>query len=105
MPSTLFDRYQDGKLRPEGTQISTSKLDPNLVIEKLDQVSVNFDCAAKTNIALGLVGFLLINIEPANTVISTLMIKQSLREVFAALYQSRLDGFTEQGCCFVPKQT
>ena len=37
-----------------------SKLDPNLVNEKLDQVIENFDCAAKINIALR---FVLRNIE------------------------------------------
>ena len=40
-----------------------SKLDPNLVNEKLEQVFEKLDCAAKINIALG---FVLRSIETGN---------------------------------------
>ena len=47
-----------------------SKLDRNLFNEKLDKVFEKLDCAAKVNIALGLV---LLNIETCEIVVSTLM--------------------------------
>ena len=46
--------------RPKVFNFQFSKLDPNLVNEKLDQVFEKLDCAAKINIALG---FVLRNIE------------------------------------------
>ena len=44
---------ENGRLKVFNFQLS--KLDPNLVNEKLDQVFEKLDCAAKINIALGFV--------------------------------------------------